>query len=365
MSWDNIDGAVLVLEAYVRLRKSGFKLGIDEYLAGLALVNTQDSALPFARNLDSLKQSLKLIWCNSRSEQRQFEPIWDEAVSAARPSEVVIREDNSEPTPAQETNLVPPRIEKPKGSTLLQDSPQEVIDAAAQPIKSPFTPAEVDHPLDLQSYWPVSRRSLSYSWRYLRRNMPEGPADIVDVSATISKTAQQGFYLEPVMEQRDYNRAQLLLLIDQNGSMMPIHQFTREIVDTALHESGLPKGQVTVCYFQNVPSDYVYTDTFLTEPVALSTVLDACNLDTSVLVVSDGGAARGFRRLDRIRSTTRFLRRLRQTTTLCAWLNPVPQSRWEGSSAEIMANLVPMFQMDDDGLSNAIDVVRGLQVKRL
>lgn len=369
MSWNNIDKAALVLDTYLRLRGSGFKLGVDEYLAGLDLVSDHTSALPFTSDSKSLKRSLKLIWCNSTSEQRQFDPIWEEALLAAeRSSEVRIEEDDREPLPLPDggATMSPQPLSVGQASPVLPEaSPQQPVDVGAQPIRAPFTPAEIDHPSDLQSYWPVSRRSLSYSWRYLRRNIPEGPAEVVDVSATVSMNAQQGFYLEPVMEQRSYNRAQLVLFIDQNGSMMPIHQFTREIVETALYESGLTKGQVTVCYFQNVPVDYVYKDIFLTEPMALETVLDACSSDTSVLIVSDAGAARGYRRLERIRSTTRFLRRLRQTTQLCAWLNPVPRERWEGSSAEMMANLVSMFQMDDDGLSNAIDVVRGLQVQPL
>ena len=84
-----------------------------------------------------------------------------------------------------------------------------------------------------------------------------------------------------------------------------------------------------------------------------------------VRVVSDGGAARGYRRLERIRATTGFLLKLRRATNLIAWLNPMPRDRWEGSSADIMANIIPMFQMDDDGLSNAIDVVRGQPLQQL
>jgi hypothetical protein len=166
-----------------------------------------------------------------------------------------------------------------------------------------------------------------------------------------------------VLRQREVNRAQLLLLIDQNGSMMPLHQFTREVVETALYESGLPDGHVSACYFQNVPADYVYQDIFLTQPIELEAVLATCDSNTSVLVVSDAGAARGYRRLERIRATVRFLSRLRYTTQLCAWLNPIPIDRWQGNSAEMIANLVPMFQMDNDGLSNAIDVIRGLLVQ--
>jgi hypothetical protein len=204
---------------------------------------------------------------------------------------------------------------------------------------------------------------MSYSWRYLRRTVEAGPAELLDVEATVQQTAQRGFYLEPVLQQRDHNQAQLVLLIDQNGSMMPLHQFTREVADTALYASGLPAGQVAVYYFQNVPADYVYHDVFLTQPVELKAVLAVCDSNTSVLVVSDAGAARGYRRLERIRATVRFLTQLRRTTQLCAWLNPIPVERWPGNSAEMIANLVPMFQMDNDGLSNAIDVVRGLLVQ--
>jgi hypothetical protein len=76
-------------------------------------------------------------------------------------------------------------------------------------------------------------------------------------------------------------------------------------------------------------------------------------------VSSDAGAARGYRAKERSRGTIRFLAQLRRYTTLIAWLNPMPKHRWVGNSAEIIAHSVPMFQMDNDGLSNAIDVVRG------
>ncbi|NET33242.1 MAG: VWA containing CoxE family protein [Cyanothece sp. SIO1E1] len=357
-------GPALVLETFLQLRRSGFKLGVDEYLAGLALVSEQDTALPFARNLDELKQALKLIWCNSQSEQRQFDPVWDKAcaaVEAANP--VIFQDDDRKPLlPSSVEPTLPQRFgpEPVPPQLVSEQEPPPSVDVATQPMRAPFTPAEIDQPSELQSYWPVSRRSMSYSWRYLRRTVAAGPAEVLDVATTVQQTAQQGFYLEPVMQQRAHNRAQLLLFIDQNGSMTPLHQFTREIVETSLYESGLPEQQVTVCYFQNVPVDDVYQDIFLTQPIGLSTVLTACDSNMSVLIVSDAGAARGYRRLERIRATARFLMRLWRTTQLCAWLNPMPVERWEGSSAEMIANLVPMFQMDDDGLSNAIDVVRGL-----
>jgi uncharacterized protein with von Willebrand factor type A (vWA) domain len=59
------------------------------------------------------------------------------------------------------------------------------------------------------------------------------------------------------------------------------------------------------------------------------------------------------------------LLKLRQVTNLMAWLNPMPAERWDGTSADILANIVPMFEMDEDGLSNAIDIVRGQPLQHL
>jgi hypothetical protein len=94
-------------------------------------------------------------------------------------------------------------------------------------------------------------------------------------------------------------------------------------------------------------------------------VLSLCTSDTSVLIISDAGAARGHRTQERIRAITRFLFQLKRYTSLIAWLNPMPEERWLGSSAEVIAQMVPMYQMDNIGLSNAVDIVRGQPLRHL
>ena len=123
---------------------------------------------------------------------------------------------------------------------------------------------------------------------------------------------------------------------------------------------------------ENLPSDLIeldfplispgqkIRDSHLTAPVELEKVLAQCDSDTSVLLVSDAGAARGYRRMERIRAITEFLVKLKQRTSLICWLNPMPKEPWESSSAEVIGYLVVMEQMNDTGMSNAIDVVRGL-----
>lgn len=211
--------------------------------------------------------------------------------------------------------------------------------------------------VELRTYWPVSRRYMLYTWRYLRRPVKDGPWDVLNVEATIEHSARQGFFLRPVYERRESNHAHLILMLDQGGSMIPFHRFTRDIVETASEESAIR--QVEVVYFHNVPPPTVFSDPYLTEPLLLEQILERCGPDSSVLLVSDACASRGYRSTTRIRTTTDFIVKLKQRTTLIAWLNPMPQHRWKGTSAQFIARLVPMFQMDRDGFSNAVDVLRG------
>ncbi len=226
-------------------------------------------------------------------------------------------------------------------------------------MRTPFIPESVEDNSELQTYFPVTRRALSYLWRYLRRPVADGPVDVIDIDATVQQVSRTGFFLAPVYRRREVNHARLVLLIDQEGSMTPFHRFTRDLVETAQEDSTLQAANVSAYYFHNVPATYLYADDHLIQPISLAEVLNSCDSETSVLIVSDAGAARGHRRMERVGATTEFLVQLKQRTSLISWLNPMPSDRWFSTSAEIIAYLVPMEPMDEDGMGNAIDVVRG------
>jgi len=352
------DPQELVLRMFLRLRRKGFKLGVGEYMAALKMLDVDE----FAADEDILEDTLKLLWCHSLAEHSQFDSMWatvQAEVNAQKRRKPAFpgrkRVQSRTPLSAEQEHqsisqreLQEKRIESPPRSEL-----------GSLPIQAPELIIEEEETASLQAYYPISRRSLVYNWRYLRRPIADGPMDVLDLDATIQMVTRQGFFLAPVYGRRERNDARLLLLIDQNGSMTPFHHFTRDLVETARDESSLDSENVRAFYFQNVPIGSVYEDSYLTKPVAFATVLGACDNNTSVLIVSDAGAARGFRTRERVRSTARFLYQLKQRTSLMAWLNPMPETRWEGSSAEIIANSIAMFQLDREGLNNAIGVVRG------
>ena len=342
----------ILKRAFLPLRHSGFNLGISEYIAALEAVDGG-----FAATLDELKQTVSLLWCKSISEQPEFERIWHNILSKSPQKEPTPETKPSQRQPSSEQLINEPLTYTPPSLPVESfiEQPTEKLKPVA--VKPPFTPAESNDTRELKSYYPISRRSMIYNWRYLRRPVADGIPDILDVEATITRVANQGFYLAPEYRRRETNHAHLLLLIDQNGSMNPFHHFSRDLVETAIYESTIQ--QVNVYYFHNVPTASVYQDLYLTEPISLGQVLAKCDRDTSVFIVSDAGAARGYRSLNRRQKTTTFLFKLKQKTRFIAWLNPMPKERWSSTSAQIITHLVPMFQMDNKGLSNAIDIVRG------
>ena len=352
----NFDPEDVVLRTFLRLRRSGVQLGVGEYQAALDAVNGG-----FGEDLDALGETLELLWCHSLGEQSHFEPIWksiQDQISAQKRSKP--------PFPGTRktqsfTQKLPQEVRELDTSPPQKSVPQKRPEAelASLPVQAPSLLTGDEEQSTPQAYYPISRRLMVYNWRYLRRPVADGPADVLDMKATIQRVTRQGFYIAPVYKRRERNDARLLLLLDQNGSMTPFHHFTRDLMETAKQESSLKPENVGVFYFQNVPAVNVYADSFLTEPIALNSVLASCDSGTSVLIVSDAGAARGYRTRDRVRGTARFLFQLKQYTSLIAWLNPMSAKRWVGSSAEIIANSIPMFQMDKEGLSNAINVIRG------
>jgi uncharacterized protein len=343
----------LLNRLFYRLRRDGFALGVSEYLVTLKAIQggwgTQDA--------NALKKLLKSLWCHSLAEQDQLEVIFRSISAEAAPQEEELRENNIDSSSESTSSLDPSPSSPEKQFSTVDSFPAPIPEFSLLPVKSPISSLEQQtEDRDFQTYAPISRRYMVYSWRYLRRMVGDGREDVLDVAATITQVCEQGFFLEPKYCRRERNHADLLLLIDQEGSMTPFHHFTRNLVQTAQYESNIQ--QVRVGYFHNVPAKYIYRDSYLTEKVLLESILAAGDGNTSILIVSDGGAARGDRRSERFSATAEVLWQIRQHTKLIAWLNPIPLERWRGTTAQFIANLLPMYTLDPHGLNQAIAEIR-------
>src|SRR2546421_13070007 len=103
--------------------------------------------------------------------------------------------------------------------------------------------------LQTDEYFPTTRRQMKQSWRSLRRPMRAGPPIELDVDATINEIGRTGYLLKPVLVPYRKNRAELLLLLDQGGSMVPFHMLSRRLTETALRGGRL--GKANIYYFHN------------------------------------------------------------------------------------------------------------------
>ncbi len=207
-------------------------------------------------------------------------------------------------------------------------------------------------------YFPVTERQMKQIWRYLRRPVREGAATEFDVEATVNQIGRNGILLEPVLVPRRVNRADLLLLIDQDGSMVPFHALSQRLTETAMRGGRL--GGAGIYYFHNCPLDYLYHDPNHQEAELVSDIVThVCSNRTAVLIFSDAGAARGGYNKERYELTKEFLAKLKQQVHYIAWLNPMPKKRWFGTTAGEIAHLVPMFELSRRGMQDTIGVLRG------
>ncbi len=207
-------------------------------------------------------------------------------------------------------------------------------------------------------YLPVTRRQMKQSWRYLRRMVCEGPPTELDMDATVQDIGQRGLLLAPIFRARRVNRAEVLLLVDHDGSMVPFHGLSQRLVETALQGGRLTCA--SVYYFRNCPVRWLYHDPYYQTADSIEQVLQSLTSDyAGALIVSDGGAAYGRRSPHRLTMTQQFLEQLSQRVRYIAWLNPMPYDRWADSTAGDIAQQIPMFEFDRAGLEAAIDVLRG------
>ena len=348
----NFEPKAIAQNLFNNLRVKGFDLGVGELLAALQAIDGG-----FGNDLTELESTLRLLWSHTAVEYGQFQLSWADVISR-QPIE-----------PKPKTSFLPPSdpiepdLQLSKPFTQTKPKEPDNLPTSSQleplPVRAPrneFTPIESEN-IAFQTSFPLTRRYMAYAWRSLRNTAADGKQDVLDVATTVSKVANQGFFLAPVYKRRIVNRAHLVLLIDRKGSMSPFHRFAKDLIDSAQTESKIQT--VDVYYFHNIPATSIYRDPFLTEPIALNEAIAAWDRDTKILIVSDAGAARGLRLMERIQSTIEFLLTIKQATNLIAWLNPMPQERWVGSSAKIIANVLPMLPMDRDGLCRAIEVLQG------
>jgi uncharacterized protein with von Willebrand factor type A (vWA) domain len=149
-------------------------------------------------------------------------------------------------------------------------------------------------------------------------------------------------------------------MIDQEGSMVPFHALSRQLLETA--ERGGRLRQTRVFYFHDYVNEYLYRHPALLNAQPFDEVLAEVGERAVVMIVSDGGAARGNFDSERVKQTLAWIEQLQQSVRYVAWLNPMPSESWLHTTAAEIAGILPMFEMSRLGMNKAISVLRGRYV---
>lgn len=202
----------------------------------------------------------------------------------------------------------------------------------------------------------VSPRDLAVLWRRYRRSTRHGPRTELDLAATLRERCRRGLLCQPVCRPRRSNSARLLILADASPSMDPWRPFLATLAES------LPLGrlaQAGLHYFNNLPRRQLFTTPGLARPAERDEILRR-HAGAGLLLVSDAGSARGVLNRRRALQTAAFLEEARRFFPAAVWLNPMPQSRWAGTTAGLIADgPVRMLPLDATHLLRAIDILRG------
>ncbi|WP_414756567.1 VWA domain-containing protein [Anabaena sp. CCY 9910] len=367
-----------LLDIFNSLRqRHGLPLGVEEYLvvvhsfrAGVGVNSRQE-----------LEQLCCMLWAKSEEENRLIQRLFGEMWKQIELHPVNSPESLNEPTSSKDTSILisesftPENDESNSIETAtskefpLDDEVISNLEAtptitpepvqAVQAVRSIRRDRERKRPryLLLTEYFPVTKRQMKQCWRYLRRPVRQGLPTELDVEATVAKIGHEGILLQPVMMPPRKNRTDLVLLIDQEGSMVPFHDLSRQLVETA--QRGGRLRTTNVFYFHDYPDEYLYRHPAMLEAKAISEVLAEIGERAAVLIISDAGAARGNFDAERVNNTKVWIEQLQQSVRYFAWLNPIPSECWRQTTAEEIARFVPMFEMSPQGMNAAISVLRG------
>ncbi|MDJ0773502.1 MAG: SUMF1/EgtB/PvdO family nonheme iron enzyme [Mastigocoleus sp. MO_167.B18] len=336
-----------LLDLFLKLRETGLPLIIDQYyLAVDALSQSVEAGLDISDPL-AVKQMCSTLWVKSRQQKKLFDECWEDwkgnSAAVTMESKSLVTEQTP---PDQETSQesIPPEADNPVEPVESDSQEPEEEDELFSPIPSQEKPKVVTSiatKLKEKDYFPVSRANLQQTWRSLMQKSPEVIPSELDIAATVIDICKRGFFSQAIFTAAK-TKEEVVLLIDQEGSMVPFHPFCRHLVKYWK--------DAKIYYFRNSPTDELYRDPKFWDGESIKSILKKFSPEhTLIIIVSDAGAARQRSVYSRYEETYDFLEILTPKAQRLAWLNPLPRFRWQDNTAEEIAKIdpqVPMFALE-------------------
>lgn len=208
---------------------------------------------------------------------------------------------------------------------------------------------------------PLTEAQMAEALKRLRRMIPVGPKDEVNVEETIRATTRNAGEIEIIFDRSLRDRLKVILMIDNGGWSMDPYI---EIVQTLFNYARAQFKDLKTFFFHNTIYDFVWEDAprrYKPQKVEAFTSWDP---ETRLIVIGDASMApyelmatdgsihieerSGLPSIDRLHLLTKLF-------SHTVWLNPTPARLWPMTrTIGIIANIFPMFELTLDGLDKSV-----------
>jgi len=214
---------------------------------------------------------------------------------------------------------------------------------------------------DYSQEGPLTQAQMGEALKKLRRMVPAGPMDVVNVQKTIYQTMRNAGEIEIVFDRRLADRLKVILMIDNGGwSMDPYIPLVQTLFDYTRNQFK----DLKTYFFHNTIYDRVWSDAARHHKPEFVTDLIKKDPETRIVIVGDAsmapyelmaeGGSIYFGEKKR-KPSIENLQFLSQTFRHCVWLNPHSRHAWANIwTTDIIRKVFPMFELTLDGLDGAV-----------
>jgi uncharacterized protein with von Willebrand factor type A (vWA) domain len=214
---------------------------------------------------------------------------------------------------------------------------------------------------DYSQEGPLTELQMGEALKRLRRMIPHGPRDVVNVEKTITETMKSGGEISIVFDRRLADRLTVVLMIDNGGwSMDPYIEIVRTLFNYARSQFK----DLRIYYFHNTLYGRVWSDP--QRHLKPEAVEEFARRDPETRLIIVGDAAMAPYELmgtngalyvgqQERRSSEERLKFLARTFRHAVWLNPQAESVWDYTwTIGAIGKIFPMFELTLDGLEKAV-----------
>jgi len=208
---------------------------------------------------------------------------------------------------------------------------------------------------------PLTEFQIGEALKRLRRMVPSGPKDLVNIDKTIYETMRNAGEVEIIFDRRLTDRLKVILMIDNGGWSMDPYI---DVVKTLFNYARSQFKDLKIYYFHNAIYDHVWLDPQrFYKPEAVEEFIRR-DPDTRIIMVGDASMApyelthpQGIIYIDQHQSMASIgrLKFLAKTFRHSVWLNPQAEKIWGHTwTIGIIRDIFPMFELTLDGLEKAV-----------